>query len=187
MGGPLPGAPGDFPAARTGVPGAFDVLAATGVHLRGLRADDLPWLRDLYATTREEEMAPVPWPAAHKRAFLDQQFEAQHRHYLQVYADADFLAVCDVRGQLGRLYLRRGAPDHLIVDVSLFPAARGRGLGTALILAAQQDAAAQGRGMTLHVLQQNPAARRLYERLGFVAGASAASYVRMDWRAAPVS
>ncbi len=178
--------PGCFPPEP--LPGfrTPDALAARGVQLRGLRENDLSWLRDLYATTREEEMAPVPWPQAQKRAFLDQQFDAQHRHYLHVYADADFLAVCDVADNpLGRLYLRRGATDHLIVDISLFPLARGQGIGTALIRAVQRQAAAQGCGATLSVMQQNPGARRLYERLDFVAVDGAPPYVRMEWRAAP--
>ena len=162
-------------------------LVACGIALRALCDDDQPWLRDLYASTREEEMAQVPWPETHRRAFLDQQFEAQHRHYLQVHADADFLAVCDERGPLGRLYLLRSPPDHLLVDISLFPAARGRGIGASLIGAAQQAAAVRGCGMTLHVLQHNTGARRLYERLGFAASEAAFPYLRMDWRARPVS
>ncbi len=40
----------------------------------------------------------------------------------------------------------------------------------------------------LHVLQQNRRARRLYERLGFVAGEDRSSpYLRMDWEPARVS
>lgn len=184
---PSPSRLAPFPPERPDRMQAPASLAGCGIALRALREDDLPWLRDLYASTREEEMAHVSWPDAHRRAFLDQQFEAQHRHYLQVHAGADFLAVCDERGPLGRLYLLRSPPDHLLVDISLFPAARGRGIGASLIGAAQQDAAVRGCGMTLHVLQQNTAARRLYERLGFVATEAAFPYLRMDWPARSVS
>ena len=166
-----------------------DALAARGARLRWLTAQDLHWLRELYAGTREDEMAAVPWTPAQKRHFLDQQFDAQHRHYLQRYGNADFLAVCDLGDRpLGRLYLQRTTPAHLIVDVSLFPHARGQGLGTALIAAIQRQAMAQGCGVMLHVLQQNRRARRLYERLGFVAGGGRAPpYLRMDWEPARVS
>jgi ribosomal protein S18 acetylase RimI-like enzyme len=41
--------------------------------------------------------------------------------------------------------------------------------------------------MTLHVLQHNIGARRLYERLGFAASEAAFPYLRMDWRARSVS
>jgi ribosomal protein S18 acetylase RimI-like enzyme len=162
--------------------GAYRALADRGVMLRSVVDDDLPWLRDLYATTREDEMAQVPWSAAQKRAFLDQQFGAQHQHYRAAYPGADVLVVFDADGPLGRFYLQRSPPDHLVVDISLFPRARGQGIGGALIRAAQEDAAVQGRGMTLHVLQQNPAARRLYERLGFVASEAPFPYLRMAWQ-----
>lgn len=174
--------PASFPPERPGRMAIPALLAERGFSLRWLRDDDLPWLRDLYATTRAEEMAPVPWPEAAKRAFLDQQFELQHRHYLAHYGDADFLAVeQEGRGPVGRYYLRRAMPGHLLVDISLFPEVRGCGLGGALISQSQRDAAVLGRGMQLHVLKANAGARRLYERLGFIADGGDGGYVAMRW------
>ena len=171
-----------FPAERRDRMATPALLAERGFSLRWLREDDLPWLRDLYATTRADEMAPVPWPDTAKRAFLDQQFELQHRHYLAHYDDADFLAVEQVgRGPVGRYYLRRGAPDHLLIDISLSPAVRGAGLGTGLIGQSQREAAASGCGMRLHVLEANPGARRLYERLGFAVEGGSGGYLAMRW------
>lgn len=171
-------------------------LTGRGFSLRALSVEDLPWLRDLYATTRAEEMAPLPWPATAKRAFLDQQFALQHNHYLAMFGDSDFLAIQHRGTPLGRLYLQRDLQrdlqsdpqraaggdadaaagecseaqtgEHLVVDIALFPQARGRGIGGALMRAAQARAAAEGCGMRLHVMTTNPAAQRLYERLGFV-------------------
>jgi GNAT superfamily N-acetyltransferase len=125
----------------------------------------------------------VPWPDTAKRAFLDQQFWLQHQHYLAHYADADFLAIEQAgRGPVGRYYLQRVAPAHLIVDICLFPELRCTGAGGALIRQSQHDAAALGRGMWLHVTRSNPDARRLYERLGFTAtDDSGASHIAMTW------
>jgi ribosomal protein S18 acetylase RimI-like enzyme len=161
------------------------LLAERGFLLRALRDDDLPWLRDLYASTRADEMAPVPWPETAKRAFLDQQFALQHQHYLTHYADTDFLAIeRKGRGPVGRYYLQRGAPDHLLVDVCLFPGMRGQGVGEILIRESQTAAAALGHGMRLHVQISNPKARRLYARLGFVDdGELAGTHQPMRWRA----
>lgn len=173
-------------------------LAGRGVSLCGLVDDDLPWLRDLYASTRAEEMAPVPWPAAAKRAFLDQQFALQHNHYLAAFGDSDFLAIRRNGAPLGRLYLQRAAvqaaapapgefaPEHLIVDIALFPQARGDGIGGALIAAAQARAVREGCGMRLHVMATNPAAQRLYERLGFVVepDGGTPTHRLMRWKAA---
>lgn len=169
-----------FPAERPDRLQAPASLTRRGCSLRGLRDADLPWLRDLYASTRADEMAPLPWPATAKRAFLDQQFALQHNHYLSAFGDSDFLAIERKAAPLGRLYLQRVAahpPGHangefpaeyLIVDIALFPQARGSGIGGALIAAAQQRAAAEGCGMRLHVMVNNAGAQRLYERLGFV-------------------
>ena len=175
-----------FPTERADRMRTPALLAERGFSLRALIDDDLPWLRDVYASTRQEEMVAVPWPAAAKRAFLDQQFALQHAHYLQHYADTDFLAIerIDAQGRaqpVGRYYLQRVAPDHLIVDIALLPELRGQGVGRLLIEASQRDAHALGRGMHLHVLQHNRAARRLYERLGFVLTHAAGSYDHMRW------
>lgn len=175
--------PVSFPPERPGRPQIPALLAERGFSLRWLHDDDLPWLRDLYATTRAEEMAPVPWPEIAKRAFLDQQFALQHQHYIAHYADTDFLAIEQAgRGPVGRYYLQRVAPAHLIVDICLFPGLRGSGVGGVLIRHSQAEAAALGHGMHLHVMRSNPAARRLYERLGFVVtDDTGTSHIPMSW------
>ncbi|MBD7923826.1 GNAT family N-acetyltransferase [Xanthomonas bonasiae] len=159
-------------------------LRARGISLRAAVETDLPWLRDLYASTRSAELAAVPWPETAKRAFLDQQFALQHAHYLRHFADADFLIVETAQAPLGRLYLQRGAAQHVLVDISLLPAWRGQGMGTALIAQAQALAAAAGCALSLHVLHANPDAQRLYARLGFVAGDASDTHLEMHWRAA---
>ncbi len=164
------------------------LLAERGFSLRAAHDDDLPWLRDLYASTRAEEMATVPWPEIAKRSFLDQQFGLQHLHYLAHYGDADFLAIEHAeRGPVGRYYLQRTAPEHLLVDISVFPPLRGSGIGTALIRQSQQDAAALGRGMRLHVQHSNPGARRLYERLGFIVDGTEGTHRPMRWSPPPLT
>jgi ribosomal protein S18 acetylase RimI-like enzyme len=162
-------------------------LRARGFALQAADNADLPWLRALYASTRAEELAAVPWPEFAKRQFLDQQFALQHQHYLGHYPTADYLVIrTDQQEPVGRFYLDRARPAYLLVDISLFPRWRGLGLGSLLIRQSQADAAAQGLGMQLHVLDSNLLARRLYERLGFVSAASDhPGYHRMSWRPEP--
>jgi GNAT superfamily N-acetyltransferase len=158
------------------------LLTERGFSLRATNDGDLPWLRGLYATTRAEEMAHVPWPEIAKRSFLDQQFGLQHQHYLTHFGDADFLAIEHLEhGPIGRYYLQRSAPEHLIVDISLLPTLRGQGIGSTLIEASQREAQSLGRGMQLHVAQHNHAARRIYEHLGFVADGTKESHHLMRW------
>ncbi|MCF7221537.1 GNAT family N-acetyltransferase [Lysobacter sp. TLK-CK17T] len=156
-------------------------LTGRGLRLRHATDPDLPWLRRLYAATRAQEMAQLPWPEAVRQTFLDQQFDLQHRHYVTHYGDGDFLIVEDADGPVGRYYLHRSTPEHLIVDISLLPERRNRGIGAALIAASQAHACAEGCGMHLHVAVHNPAARRLYERLGFVVITTEGAHHRMRW------
>ena len=138
-----------------------------GPWLRPIRDDDLPFLARVYASTREEELATVvDWSEEQKQAFLRQQFEAQHAWYQENYANAAF-DVVEVDGQpAGRFYVDRWEREVRIVDISLLPEHRGRGLGGALLAALFAEADAAGKPVSVHVERFNPALR-LYERLGF--------------------
>lgn len=162
---------------------ALPALAAQGLTIRRLCERDMAWLPALYASTREDEMSRLPWPDAMKHGFLAQQCAAQHRHYVAVFADAEFYVVCEGDRPVGRFYLQPTPPLHRIIDIALLPGARGRGVGTALIVASQRRAYAQGCGMELHVFHSNADAARLYARHGFVGveGDPAASHRLMRW------
>lgn len=69
------------------------------------------------------------------------------------------------------LYERPSTPGQLLMDgISVSPNARGRGVGTALLNHLIDFATHQGyQTIRLDVIDTNPGARRLYERLGFVA------------------
>lgn len=159
------------------------LLVERGFYLRHARDSDLPRLQELYADTRADEMACVPWPLVAKQQFLNQQFALQHQHYLDHYANADFLVIDYENTLQGRYYLLRTAPQHLIVDISLMTAQRGQGIGRALIEASQQEAQALGRGMQLQVLQDNIRAQKLYEKLGFIVCDSSGMHLEMCWPA----
>jgi ribosomal protein S18 acetylase RimI-like enzyme len=136
------------------------------VRLRPAEEADRPFLVDLYASTREQELAQVDWDDAQKRAFIEHQFTAQDAHYRQNYPGAT-LDVIEVDGErAGRLYVFRGKGDIRIMDIALAPPFRGRGIGTQLLRALVDEADASGRKLSIHVEYNNPA-RSLYQRLGF--------------------
>jgi ribosomal protein S18 acetylase RimI-like enzyme len=153
------------------------------ITFRAIRPDDAPFLFEVYASTREDELRPVPWTPAEKTAFLRQQFDAQHTHYQQHYAGARF-DVIELDGRpIGRLYVDRGAGEIRIVDIALLPAHRGAGIGTTILRGLLGEAAASGRPVRIHVEQSNPA-RRLYRRLGFVPIADRGVYQLLECRPA---
>lgn len=136
------------------------------IALRPVTADDQPFLLRVYASTRERELAQVPFSPEQKAAFLAQQFRAQSVHYANHYGDASFDLV-EVDGvPAGRLIVARWADRMLIVDVALLDAFRGRGIGTRLLQPLLAEADADGKRISIHVERQNPA-QRLYARLGF--------------------
>jgi len=151
--------------------------------LRPARPEDRELLFDIYARTRDEELAVVPWTVAQKEAFLRQQFEAQDAHYRQHYEGAGFLVI-EVSGEaVGRLYVARWPKEIRIMDIALLPAHRGRGFGSAILGELLAEGQATGRTVSIHVEHHNPA-RSLYERLGFRPAADRGVYVLMEWKPA---
>lgn len=139
----------------------------TDLRFRPIEEADQSFLRSLYASTRTREMARTGWPQPTIEAFLTQQFDAQHRHYQELYQGADFSVVLNGEHPIGRLYVLRGASTYNLMDLSLLPAWRGLGIGGHLLSALTEEAEAAGKSIRLYVEPDNPA-RRLYERFDFV-------------------
>jgi len=151
------------------------------IRLRAVRAEDEPFLYEVYASTRTEELAVVPWTAEQKDAFLRMQFAAQHTHYRDpaYYPNPTFLVVELDGDPAGRLYLHRSAGELLIVDIALLPEYRGQGVGTRLMRDLVVEADESGATVRLHVEPWNPAVR-LYERLGFRCSGEGGIYQPME-------
>jgi ribosomal protein S18 acetylase RimI-like enzyme len=136
------------------------------VELRPVEPGDKDFLYRVYASTRAEELAVVPWDETQRNGFLRSQFEAQDRWYREHYTRASYEIVL-IDGELaGRLYLHRGDSEIRIVDIALLPEHRGNGVGSSLLRDLLAEADAAGKRVTVHVEHLNPALR-IYERLGF--------------------
>ena len=116
-------------------PASFGWMRATeaGLSFRPLTDRDLPFLYQVYASTRTEELAPLPWSDDQKAEFLNQQFRAQHADYERNYSGADRLVVSLSGEPVGRLYLDRGDREYSVIDIALLPEYRSRGLGGAVM------------------------------------------------------
>jgi ribosomal protein S18 acetylase RimI-like enzyme len=152
---------------------------------RLLTPEDLPFLAELYASTRREELAQAPWSPAEREAFLRWQFAAQHRHYQDHYPDCEFLVIerlggAAARTPIGRLYLDRREDELRVVDIALLPDDRGRRLGTAILERVLAEGRERGLPVCVHVESENPALR-LYQRLGFRHVETHGVYQLMRW------
>lgn len=141
-------------------------LIQAEVALRPVADEDLPFLLRVYASTRAEELAQVPWSAEQKEAFLRQQFEAQHAWWREHYTGASFDVVLLDGAPVGRLYVDEWKSEIRIVDIALLPEQRGSGVGTRLLRRVLARGDAAGKPVSIHVERFNPALR-LYGRLGF--------------------
>ena len=163
---------------------AIRTAAPAGLSLRRITDDDLSFLAEVYASTRQEELSVVPWTDEQKAAFLRWQFDNQHQYYQQYYPGCEFLIVEKANGPapepIGRLYVDRWPDEIRIVDIALLPAHRGLGFGGALLQVILAEATAIGHAVTIHV-EANNRALALYRRLGFRHVDSNGVYFLMRW------
>jgi ribosomal protein S18 acetylase RimI-like enzyme len=150
------------------------------VALRPLTETDEPFALSVYASTREQELAPVPWSAEQKAAFVAMQFAAQSAHYAQHYDGLTSDVVLIDGEPAGRLLVARWREEIRIVDVSLLPAFRGRGAGSELLIELMDEATEMGKRLSIHVERGNRA-RGLYERLGFAPVGETGVHLLMEW------
>ena len=154
--------------------------------LRPAGPDDAELLYRIYTSTREDELAVVPWDAPAKEAFLRMQFAAQDTHYRAAFPDASYDLIVSGADVLGRLYVDRGKTAWQVIDLSLLPRHRGKGIGTRLLTDVLASAGAAGKPVRMHVERFNPA-RRLYGRLGFREIADKGVYLLLEWQPGSLS
>ncbi|SDE06885.1 GNAT family N-acetyltransferase [Aquimonas voraii] len=134
--------------------------------LREETGHDLALLRSLYASTRSEELARSGWTDIQQQAFIDQQFNAQRSHYRQHYPGAVFFVIEHAGAGIGRLYLHWGREELRLMEITLLPDWRGRGVARQLMRQMLDWSAERSLPITLHVEPFNPA-HAWYLRLGF--------------------
>ncbi|GAB4258086.1 MAG: hypothetical protein Kow0092_05430 [Deferrisomatales bacterium] len=106
---------------------------APAVRLRPVTDDDGPFLLEVYASHRREELDPLGWDEPTRAAFLAMQFEAQQLHYATHYPQADHRTILVDGAPAGRIYVARLRDEIRLLDVTLLHDRRGRGVGTGLL------------------------------------------------------
>jgi GNAT superfamily N-acetyltransferase len=158
-------------------------LRPLNLNLRDEQAADYPFIRDLYADVRRDELAQTNWPQQAIADFLADQCRLQMEHYRKHYDGAGFfiierLVANDVE-RVGRVYLANWTDELRVMDTAIVRKYRGHGMGTILMDAVLAFADERLKRVTLHVEAYNPA-KRLYERLGFADAENVGVYQRME-------
>jgi len=136
------------------------------ITLRDALPDDDPFLYEVYASSREQELALVPWTEEQRKAFLLMQCNAQHSYYRAQYPDATHSIILRDDIRLGRLYVLRDKDAIRILDITILPEYRGAGVGTSLLQPLLEEADQSKRSVQIYVETFNPS-QRLFQRLGF--------------------
>jgi len=144
--------------------------------LREAMPADEPFLLEVYASTRSEELESADWDETQKRTFIKMQFLARERSYPRV----DNRIILLQGRAIGRLLVERTETAIWLRDIALLTEYRNAGIGSRLIKDLMHEAAVRGHPLLLHVLYTSRAVR-LYERLGFSTTGSDAAYLEMTW------
>jgi ribosomal protein S18 acetylase RimI-like enzyme len=142
------------------------------LHIRPARPDDAGWITSL--APRMHEFGPPPWRDV---SVMDDAVAAQWARELANSASGStFLVAEDALGiPVGFVWCKTerdyfiDMPVGHVVDIAVTRAGEGRGIGRALLAAAERWAEDAGYPwITLHVFEGNDRARRLYEKVGYV-------------------
>jgi ribosomal protein S18 acetylase RimI-like enzyme len=165
---------------REGLPTAHAGGLEHTVALQPASTGDDGFLERVYASTRQDELAPLPWSDEQKAGFLQMQHTAQHQHYHTHFPQADYDLILVDGVPAGRLYVWRAPEEILLIDIALLPEYRNSGIGGNLLRALVAESRATGKPLHLHVEPFNPALR-LYQRLGFEKIGEEGIYWLMEW------
>jgi GNAT superfamily N-acetyltransferase len=123
---------------------AQEAPLAGEISLRRVGPADTPFLLELYGTTRQQELALVPWDEAQKSAFITMQFTAQQQHYANHYPHATHDVILRDGEPSGQIYVARDSEKIHIIDLVVAPPYRNAGIGTSLIQGLLEEARLTG-------------------------------------------
>jgi GNAT superfamily N-acetyltransferase len=151
------------------------------VTLRPVTPEDEEFLLQLYASIRASELAQVPWSDAQREAFVRMQFAAQQDHYRTHNPEATHDIIMLDADRIGRLYVARREREIRILDITILPEHRNKGIGTPLIKDLMAEATGAGLPLNIFVESFNPS-HQLFERLGFLKVEDDGVNHLMEWR-----
>jgi len=152
------------------------------VRLRAVVPADEDFLLRVYAASRADELALVPWDEEQKRAFVRQQFEAQYAQYNERFPDAEYSIVLYRGQQVGRFWIGRTPEQIRLLDIAILPEFQNRGVGAVLLKTLLAESEARGLPLRHMVFKMNTAALRFYERFGFSPIEDVGAYIHMERR-----
>jgi GNAT superfamily N-acetyltransferase len=156
--------------------------AKPNLTLRPVTQEDDPFLLQLYASTRTDELGQVEWEEGQKETFVRWQFDLQRREYDARFPDARYQLILIDEEPAGRIWVGEDDEQIRLLDIALLPQFQKRGAGTRLLKDLMKEADDAGKLLRHMVFVLNNDAHRFYERLGFVVIEDLGAYKHMEYR-----
>ena len=137
------------------------------ISLRQAEEKDGLFIEAVYRSTREEELKFTNWTEEQKTAFIMMQSMAQMAEYKTNYPGAVLEIIVYKKRDAGRFYTWENDQEIRLVDITLLPQYRGKGIGTVILGDLIKRSDKVQKKISLHVDPINPALH-LYLRLGFI-------------------
>ena len=154
------------------------------VSLRPVEPADEEFLLRVYAASRADEMALVPWDEEQKLAFMRSQFMAQSAQYGERFPDAEYSIILYRERPAGRLWIGRTPEQIRLLDIAILPEFQNQGIGAALLKRLVAESEQRGLPLRHMVFNLNAAALRFYHRFGFSQIDDVGAYIHMERRPA---
>ena len=137
------------------------------IELRPEVKKDYAFIEAVYRSTREAELNLTNWTEQQKEAFVLMQSMAQLSEYKTKFPGAVFQIIIFNKKNAGRFYTWENDMEIRLIDITLLPQFRGKGIGTTLLGDLIKRSDKVQKKISLHVDPINPALQ-LYQRLGFI-------------------
>jgi ribosomal protein S18 acetylase RimI-like enzyme len=137
------------------------------IELRLEVKDDELFIETVYRSTREAELDLTNWTELQKKAFILMQLTAQLTEYKTKFPASTFQVILYKKQRAGRYYTWENDVEIRLIDITLLPEFRGKGIGTTLLKDLVKRADKVQKKISLHVDPDSPALQ-LYLRLGFI-------------------
>jgi ribosomal protein S18 acetylase RimI-like enzyme len=147
--------------------------------------DDAMLLFELYACEHSEELSRSGWKTPQQRSFFRWQAQVQEQHICRRHQHLDRRTICINGFSAGRILVDRPTDCYRIVDLSILPTFRNKGIGTMVLSAILTEAADAGVPVEFELGVESPAIK-LCRRFGFVEVEDRGDRVLMRWMPAGV-
>ncbi len=151
------------------------------IEMRPAEAADQAFLEQLHASTRGADQRMVACDSRTEAMLMALQLRARQSQLHALYPYGDLAIIVERERPIGALHVNYGSDELRILDISLLPECRNRGIGLGLLRSLQ----AQGVRMRVPVrVDVLPGSRtqRLLQRCGFTQSCGNGLYHVMEWQ-----